>query len=73
MCTDAVAYMGLWFEEKALTLALLAAVLSCPQVVQTLKEGAAPSSVLLFNTHYCIIFQSPTLTTVRLLVIDEVF
>ena len=105
LCTDAVACMVVWLQ-KTLALVLLAAVLSCPQVVQTLKEDAAPStdqekagrkplktflcmrrvvrstamhipigcsSVLLFNAHYCIVFQSPTLTTVRLLVIDEVF
>lgn len=105
LCTDAVADMVLWLQ-KTLALVLLAAVLSCPQVVQILKEEDAPStdqeevgrkslktllcmrrmvrrtakhipigssSVLFFNTHYCITFQSPALTTVRLLVVGEVF
>jgi len=44
LCTDAAAHMVLWLEEKPLALVLLADVLSCPQVMQTLKEDAAPST-----------------------------
>lgn len=44
LCTSAVADMVLWLWEKTHPLVLLTTVLSCPQVVQTLKEYAAPTS-----------------------------